>query len=433
MLQSAPSISIRFGSVKQHFSCGVVQAPRTTAMETLPDSLVVRILSKVGDGLMLLDVLPLVCRRWQQLCRDPEAWAEVDVVWTGKEEGGSVGSEGSADSAAKLSDVDVMRLLLRAPAVRELCIDWSYEGRQEKVLSALRRGRVVARDTFQVDKKVWMDACHANRVALLDTLWRSRGCVRMASVSLYLEEELDDVDSDSEEEEVVTSAPEPTFTGPLVDSQGHTALQVLASLQRLGCLDLDASSTYPYAGELKAGLPNLRFLLMNEGDLLDGVLPEQLALDLIRGAPRLRMLSFGSDYGRPAEPMLELVGADRDYSHAVTPALLESVSLCSELRFLSGPDELAAVVGGLPLLEVLSIGVHPKTEDDDAAAIVGRVLARCAAAPAPLKTVSVYVLDVFVDAHEDDELLQRQKAECERHVKLFKTAKPEAAVELLWD
>lgn len=55
-------------------------------METLPDTLVVRILSKVGDGLMLLDVLPLVCQRWRRLCRDHAAWAEVDVDCDGMDE-----------------------------------------------------------------------------------------------------------------------------------------------------------------------------------------------------------------------------------------------------------------------------------------------------------------------------------------------------------
>ena len=84
---------------------------------------------------------------------------------------------------------------------------------------------------------MWTDVCHASRVALLDTLWRSRGTLKHASLALFLEEDLDsEVDSD-EDAEATTLA---THSGPLVDSEGHSALQVLASLQHLECLDLDA-------------------------------------------------------------------------------------------------------------------------------------------------------------------------------------------------
>lgn len=90
-----------------------------------------------------------------------------------------------------------------------------------------------------MSQEVWTDSCHDSRVAVLDTLWRSRHSLKSASVCLYLEEDLDnDVDSDADDSNTTTRA---THTGPLADSQGRTALQVLASLKQLRWLDLAGS------------------------------------------------------------------------------------------------------------------------------------------------------------------------------------------------
>ena len=48
-------------------------------MDELPDEVLVLVFSYVADGLSLLDAVPLVCKRWLQLSRDPRAWAGVRV------------------------------------------------------------------------------------------------------------------------------------------------------------------------------------------------------------------------------------------------------------------------------------------------------------------------------------------------------------------
>jgi hypothetical protein len=48
-------------------------------MDNLPDELLLMILGHVQDPLTLLDNVPLVCRRWQKLAREPHAWAAVCV------------------------------------------------------------------------------------------------------------------------------------------------------------------------------------------------------------------------------------------------------------------------------------------------------------------------------------------------------------------
>ena len=87
-------------------------------MDSLPDGLLLRVLSHVADGPMLLDVLPLVCRRWQRLCRHPDAWAEVDVEWDGAEDDGSgeSDSDGSSDSQCE-GIIEVVAVFRRAAAL----------------------------------------------------------------------------------------------------------------------------------------------------------------------------------------------------------------------------------------------------------------------------------------------------------------------------
>ncbi|KAJ1528916.1 hypothetical protein ONE63_007285 [Megalurothrips usitatus] len=60
-------------------------------------------MSLVEDGMTLLDSVPLVCRRWRRLSREPAAWADVDI---------HVGLIHPPDDAA--------RLLLHAPTLRQL-------------------------------------------------------------------------------------------------------------------------------------------------------------------------------------------------------------------------------------------------------------------------------------------------------------------------
>ena len=82
-------------------------------MDELSDKLVLRIFSHVKDGTTLLQVLPLVCRRWRELSRDPGAWAAVELVWPNTE--------------FRLAEQPPhARLLRRAPALRRLHLQVGY-------------------------------------------------------------------------------------------------------------------------------------------------------------------------------------------------------------------------------------------------------------------------------------------------------------------
>lgn len=48
-------------------------------MDELPDELLLRILGYLDDGRALLDVVPLVCKRWHRVSREREAWASVVI------------------------------------------------------------------------------------------------------------------------------------------------------------------------------------------------------------------------------------------------------------------------------------------------------------------------------------------------------------------
>ncbi|KAJ1519748.1 hypothetical protein ONE63_005004 [Megalurothrips usitatus] len=52
-------------------------------MDALPDELLLHILGFVADAPTLLDAVPLVCRRWHRLHREPAAWARVHIKYGG--------------------------------------------------------------------------------------------------------------------------------------------------------------------------------------------------------------------------------------------------------------------------------------------------------------------------------------------------------------
>ncbi|KAJ1527182.1 hypothetical protein ONE63_008713 [Megalurothrips usitatus] len=109
-------------------------------MDELPDELVLHILSFVGDARTLLDAVPLVCKRWHRLHREPAAWAAVDLGCT----------VGDAQSA---------RVLLHAPAARSLRLDAfpTYDGdATQQLAAALRRTAVRMRRSLTV---TWFGYC----------------------------------------------------------------------------------------------------------------------------------------------------------------------------------------------------------------------------------------------------------------------------------
>lgn len=78
----------------------------------LPDELWVHVFSLLDEVTALLDVVPLVCRRWRRLARHPGSWANVSV-------------KRNVDWM-KGPDPD-LRVLLRAPGLR--CLDLQCTGR----------------------------------------------------------------------------------------------------------------------------------------------------------------------------------------------------------------------------------------------------------------------------------------------------------------
>jgi hypothetical protein len=130
-------------------------------MDGLPDELMLMILGHVDEADTLLDAVPLVCKRWLELSRDPRAWAAVSVVECGT--------------------LEKARAVLRAPHLRRLKISFlSEEGYQptnhSRMRSALRRSRFTVRELL-----VSGDVHHPTLLALL---WRSKKQLRELSMDL---------------------------------------------------------------------------------------------------------------------------------------------------------------------------------------------------------------------------------------------------------
>ncbi|KAJ1528376.1 hypothetical protein ONE63_006791 [Megalurothrips usitatus] len=66
-----------------------------------------QVLSLVRDGPTLLDVVPLVCKRWRHLARDAAAWASAELRVRG-------------EYATRDQLVADLRVLLHAPHLRRL-------------------------------------------------------------------------------------------------------------------------------------------------------------------------------------------------------------------------------------------------------------------------------------------------------------------------
>lgn len=82
---------------------GAESQQQPSAMERLPDELLVMVLSEVRDAATLLDAVPLVCRRWRRLA--PLCWDGVPV---------------RLECRDNMTTVKDARLLLRAPASARL-------------------------------------------------------------------------------------------------------------------------------------------------------------------------------------------------------------------------------------------------------------------------------------------------------------------------
>ncbi|XP_034244907.1 uncharacterized protein LOC117647309 [Thrips palmi] len=404
-------------------------------MDTLPPELVVCIFGKLRCPLTLLDVVPLVCKQWRNLSKDPLAWASAELAWDGtdpkarKASGLRFGSMRLADSSGdedddvsaaweklkedslRVSTADAARILLHAPALNciNFCADMPEKG-MKRLVNALRRSRTVVTQYFTVHEMTSWHMTLRGRSALLDMMWRSRNHLVGATVQLSRQEDIsDDVPASKR--------------GPLRDSQGRTVLDVLAQMPTLECLSLDASWDYPYAGELRGKLPRLRKLFMNRGD--GGICGERLVCDLIDGAAAtLAGLDLNRDYGRPQDSILRHPRIP-DYRAAVTPALMASVAGCKRLSFLEGPAALAPHLPSMPALAELVLHLYPERQRAEEA--IKRVFDACE------RVAKLTFLELWVNRDNDEECflvearwheLKNEELRCKKLVKDFKTKRP---------
>ncbi|XP_034246903.1 uncharacterized protein LOC117648506 [Thrips palmi] len=135
-----------------------LEAKRGALVDVLPDEILTQVFSNLSDGRTLLDTLPLVCKRWCRVARDPASWAGVRLV-------------------VKNDVADEARILRRAPAARSLEIEarWarrcftrkSYVRKQYaaggrygpinrcRLRAALRFSNVTVRESVTILEKGW--------------------------------------------------------------------------------------------------------------------------------------------------------------------------------------------------------------------------------------------------------------------------------------
>ncbi|XP_034240185.1 uncharacterized protein LOC117644682 [Thrips palmi] len=221
-------------------------------LDDLPDELLMRILAQVKDPFELLTVVPLVCKRWHAVHREPETWAQVRLEEYAAED----------DEDAKW---ELVNILQRAPYVQYLSGDLL---RSPEMFAAVASSGVVVEEYRQPYHHKYEFVRPERLPILLDMLYRSRHVIRVAEV------ELDNYGHER-----------------VVDSGGRNALEVLLSLKKLEELVVRGRSELPYHGELAQGLPCLKKLKVSECGL-GGILDQVMSTDLIRGSKKLRCIKL---------------------------------------------------------------------------------------------------------------------------------------------
>lgn len=176
-------------------------------MDSLSDEVLLLVLSHVRDAVTLLDGVPLACRRWRRLAREPAVWAGVELV---------VPPRASSEQLRAAA-----RVVLHAPRLRRLDLADQYAhvdggvGRA-MLVSALRRRRrlrvheVLVRSDDSSTSQVLREA--------MALAWRSRDDVTMVQLD-------------------VIQHPETLIT---VAGERCSLYRVLADLRRLDELVLDS-------------------------------------------------------------------------------------------------------------------------------------------------------------------------------------------------
>lgn len=230
-----------------------------TGVNALPDEIVVLIFSKVEDGATLLDNVPLVCKRWCRLARDPASWAGVELTLTDQL-------------------VAETRVLLHAPAAKSLTIDPWLAGHPTRrvaqlVRSVLRRTRVAVRAVSVLENRRVKQEQGLQADILHCLVWRSE---LLTELRLHLSHH---VDCDY------------TWVG-------------VSELRCLRVLEVETAPGVAYNGELRGQLRDLRVLVLHARrprDPADPALPCGLVGDLVRGAKALRVLDVDMPVGDDRE------------------------------------------------------------------------------------------------------------------------------------
>lgn len=105
------------------------------AVDALPDELLLHILSFVADARTLLYAVPLVCRRWHRLHRDPAAWSRVHL-------------------SCMVDDEEDAWVLRHAPAARTLRLDGHHEDDREGRGSVRHCVRALGRSRVAVGRRL---------------------------------------------------------------------------------------------------------------------------------------------------------------------------------------------------------------------------------------------------------------------------------------
>lgn len=303
----------------------------------MPDELLLLILGRVADGRVLLCAVPLVCKRWRRLSRDPRVWRRVEVSLGGCD----YGPEGDDDEDTHGDLLEAARVLLHAPLLRSISFDWidycngpwSCDFEKRVTVSALKRCKASVSE-FHFPEPDYDTGSgigrindplesfdESDRALVLGFILKHRNEVRVLTLGRLL---------------LVNSWP---WGGPL----RNLPCAALAKLRRLEQLTLHVDSDICYGGELASGLPALRRLTVHPLWMSSDVNTSPAGMtgllnDLLRGsAASLRHLRFVDD------------PAPKD--------VLRTVRVCAELQSLACRVQDLPLVGELPCLLSLDVNV----------------------------------------------------------------------------
>ncbi|XP_034232526.1 uncharacterized protein LOC117640275 [Thrips palmi] len=383
----------------------------------LPDELWVRVFSFLDDAATLLDVVPLVCRRWRDLAGCPGSWANVSVIrnvdWF------------------KVPDPD-LRVLLHAPGLRCLdlhctgrtCGDGSNAGRwleDHWLVSALRRSRAVVRQELRLSGYFWSNLPRSGRRAVAEMVGRSAPLLRRLHVTLSEEDRNEpeplDCGEDMTDDEIfalLDTLPDPAI--PMVEAVLQVKrVEVLHLDTDIDDLNCDADGPFIYQRELSGiSLPKLRELVI-KGKF--GPVPTALISDLLSAAANtLEVVKIGKT--------IESWSADANLD---LPGVVAALSRCTRVRELAADRFCLPAMASLPSLQDLQLHVQCNEKRVESAGFFSECVAACEALAA-LRRLRLVLdgLDILEDDPDGRFVLRR----CKKAFAGFSRRRP--AVDASW-